>query len=56
MKQVAVRMYPIDHNRAMRRAKREGISFGEFVRLAVYDRIASVFLPKNPKQAGRGRK
>ena len=35
MKQVAVRMYPEQHESAMKEAARRKMSFGELVRLAV---------------------
>lgn len=39
MKQVAVRMSPRLHAAAIRVAKSEKVSFGEFVRCAVEDRL-----------------
>jgi len=39
LKQVGVRLSPDQHKKALEAAKREGISFGEFVRQAVWDKI-----------------
>ncbi len=39
MKQVAVRMYPEQHESAMKEAARRKMSFGAFVRLAVVREI-----------------
>jgi predicted HicB family RNase H-like nuclease len=39
MKQVAVRMYPRSQAAAVKMAKREHLSFGEFVRQAVDEKV-----------------
>lgn len=36
---VGFRIRPKDHKRAMRMAKREGVSFGKFVRISVNDKV-----------------
>jgi hypothetical protein len=48
MKQVAVRMTPEQHHDALRRAKRDKVSFGEFVRLAVDHRLHGYRADKCP--------
>lgn len=42
LKQVAVRMSPRLHSAAIKMAKREKMSFGEFVRQAVDDKIENL--------------